>query len=184
MAWQLPRVFGRQLACVLSTRPHSPGEVVELKSYSTPFPLSSIANLSLPTAAPLNGPCLSLFGQILTHPSRVTFPWAPLRHALYTYFGSPPTNLDPHKIGAGWCGLSLILTAFKRLEVVESQEETQEVLSWLAALKIAAVRRRYVWFLSLLLLLWLRSRAPLSRQDASRVALRSPPFPCLPILRD
>ncbi|ORY86689.1 hypothetical protein BCR35DRAFT_44697 [Leucosporidium creatinivorum] len=92
-------------------------------------------------AAPLNGPCLSLFGQILTHPSRVTFPWAPLRHALYTYFGSPPSNLDPHKIGAGWCGLSLILTAFKRLEVVESQEETQEVLTWLHALKIAAVRR-------------------------------------------
>lgn len=93
------------------------------------------------TAAPLNGPCLSLFGQILTHPSRVTFPWAPLRHALYTYFGSPPANLDPNKIGAGWCGLSLILTAFKRLEVVESQEETQEVLTWLTALKIAAVRR-------------------------------------------
>ena len=93
-------------------------------------------------AAPLNGPCLSLFGQILTHPSRVTFPWAPLRHALFTYFNSPPSiPLDPNKIGAGWCGLSLILTAFKRLEVVESESETQEVLDWLQAIKLAAVRR-------------------------------------------
>lgn len=93
-------------------------------------------------AAPLNGPCLSLFGQLLTHPSRVTFPWHPLRHALYTYFGSAPPHLDAAKIGSGWNGLSLILTAFKRLEVVESEEETAEVVAWLKALKMATVKRR------------------------------------------
>ena len=84
------------------------------------------------------------FGPLLTHSSHVTFPWQPLRHALHTYFGSGPASLDPvrsfstttrsrapqlthscssmqHKINSGWAGLSLILTGFKRLEVVESE---------------------------------------------------------------
>ncbi|SCV70167.1 BQ2448_1561 [Microbotryum intermedium] len=87
---------------------------------------------------------MSLFGQLLTHPSRVTFPWSALRHALNLYFASPPHLLDPAKIGSGWNGLSLILTSFKRLEVVQSSEETEEVLLWLTNLKSAAVKRRWV----------------------------------------
>ncbi|SCZ87269.1 BZ3500_MvSof-1268-A1-R1_Chr2-2g04735 [Microbotryum saponariae] len=81
---------------------------------------------------------MSLFGQLLTHPSRVTFPWSALRHALNLYFASPPHLLDPAKIGSGWNGLSLILTSFKRLEVVQSTDETEEVLLWLTNLKSAA----------------------------------------------
>ncbi|KDE04407.1 hypothetical protein MVLG_05197 [Microbotryum lychnidis-dioicae p1A1 Lamole] len=87
---------------------------------------------------------MSLFGQLLTHPSRVTFPWSTLRHALNLYFASPPHLLDPAKIGSGWNGLSLILTSFKRLEVVQSTDETEELLLWLTNLKRAAVKRRRV----------------------------------------
>lgn len=112
--------------------------------------------------APQDGACLALFGPILTHPNKVTFPWPPLRSALEDFFeptspdedelglgpdGAPglgTIELDPAKIGGGWAGLSLVLTAFKRLEVVESEDETREVLAWLAALKLATVRQRFV----------------------------------------
>ncbi|KAI5479879.1 hypothetical protein MNV49_002437 [Pseudohyphozyma bogoriensis] len=85
---------------------------------------------------------MSSFGPLLANPSRVTFPWAPLRAALSAYFASTsPLDLDPHRIFSGWCGLSFILTAFKRLEVVESEADTAECLAWLSAIKAAAVRR-------------------------------------------
>ena len=105
---------------------------------------TALTKPSQPAEASPSGPCLSLFGPILTHPSSTTFPWSPLRHALNNYFGGAPLALDPNKIHSGWCGLSLILTAFRRLEVVDSELETAELLSWLQALKVAAVRRRCV----------------------------------------
>lgn len=91
-----------------------------------------------------------MFGPMLTHPNRVTFPWPPLRQALVDYFNPKhPTasatelDLEPSLISGGWAGLQLVLTSFKRLEVVESEDETREVLAWLSALKLATVKRRY-----------------------------------------
>lgn len=89
-----------------------------------------------------------MFGPMLTHPNRVTFPWPPLRQALFDYFNPPQGSttldfdLDPSLISGGWAGLQLVLTSFKRLEVVESEDETREVLAWLSALKLATIKRR------------------------------------------
>jgi hypothetical protein len=85
---------------------------------------------------------MAFFGPMLTGP-KVTLGWATLRNSLQAYFGSTtPTLLEPHRIAAGWCGLSLILTAFKRLEVIEDEHDTAECLAWLSAIKLATVRRR------------------------------------------
>ncbi|KAK4055357.1 Fork head domain-containing protein [Microbotryomycetes sp. JL221] len=96
-------------------------------------------------AAPLNGPCLALFGQLMTHPTRVTYPWPPLRTTLSSYFNTvqplQATGLDPAKIQSGWCGLGLIATSFRRLEVVQSDVDSQQVLDWLHAIKQAAIVR-------------------------------------------
>ncbi|KAI5479876.1 forkhead box protein I [Pseudohyphozyma bogoriensis] len=103
--------------------------------------LSEFQGTTVPEAS-AQSDLMSFFGPLLTHPSRVTFPWAPLRNALSAYFASSsPHGLDPQRIFSGWCGLSLILTAFKRLEVVESEADTAECLAWLSAIKVAAVRR-------------------------------------------
>lgn len=80
---------------------------------------------------------------LLTSPHRSTFPWAPLKHALEQYFGSYDA-IDPMRIEAGWAGLNLIIAGFKRLEQVDSEAETAQVMTWLLALKQAAIRRSYV----------------------------------------
>lgn len=77
---------------------------------------------------------------LLTSPHRSTFPWAPLKHVLESYFGSCD-SIDPMRIEAGWAGLNLIIAGFKRLEQVESEAETGQVMLWLMALKKAAIRR-------------------------------------------
>ena len=89
---------------------------------------------------------MALFGQLMTHPTRVTYPWPPLRTTLTSYFNnlSPSTMnpLDPSRIQSGWAGLGLIVTSFRRLEVVQSEAEKHEVVQWLQAIKLAAVERR------------------------------------------
>ncbi|KAM0752119.1 hypothetical protein T439DRAFT_201263 [Meredithblackwellia eburnea MCA 4105] len=102
--------------------------------------LSEFDGTRVPEASP-GGPCLTFFGPLLTHSQCVTFPWPPLRNALHQYFASTPPSLDPQKINSGWAGLSLILTSFKRLEVVEDEHENQEVIQWLNAIKVATIRR-------------------------------------------
>lgn len=79
---------------------------------------------------------------LLTSPHRSTFPWAPLRLALEAYFGHVE-SIDPMRIESGWAGLNLIIASFKRLEQVESDQETTQVMTWLLALKQASIRRSY-----------------------------------------
>ncbi|KAM0790917.1 hypothetical protein ACM66B_004224 [Microbotryomycetes sp. NB124-2] len=104
--------------------------------------LSQFAGTNVP-AAPLNGPCLALFGQLMTHPTRVTYPWSPLRTTLSSYFNTvnPTQGLDPSRVQSGWCGLSLVATSFRRLELVQSEVEKQQVLEWLQAVKQVAIIR-------------------------------------------
>ncbi|KAK4047325.1 hypothetical protein OIV83_005503 [Microbotryomycetes sp. JL201] len=102
--------------------------------------LSQFAGTNVP-AAPLNGPCLSLFGQLMTHPTRVTYPWPPLRTTLSSFFNTvnPTQGLDLSRIQSGWCGLALVATSFRRLELVQSEADKQQVHEWLEAVKQAAI---------------------------------------------
>ena len=95
------------------------------------------------TRVPLSSPNPQLL-PLLTHPSHTTFPWAPLRIALESFFGTPDA-IDPARVQGGWAGLRCYIAAFKRLEAVDSEAETAEVMTWLLALKDAAIQTRSVY---------------------------------------
>lgn len=96
--------------------------------------LSSFVGTRVPISSP-NSQLLPL----LVHPVHTTFPWAPLRTALESYFGTP-TTIDPARVQGGWAGLKCYIAAFKRLEAVDSEGETAEVMTWLLSLKDAAIQ--------------------------------------------
>jgi hypothetical protein len=85
----------------------------------------------------------------LTDHEIVYLKWNPSLHqALQSFFGHrqpPPQGLDYHLIGSGWAGLTLIASCFKRLELVDDDREGSELLRWMTAIKLAAVRVRCVF---------------------------------------
>jgi hypothetical protein len=99
--------------------------------------LAEFEGCTVPPASPTS---LIDFLSLLTSPYRSTFPWAPLKLALESFFGTYD-GIDPMRIEAGWAGLYLIIAGFKRLEAVDSEDETSQVMTWLLALKEAAIRR-------------------------------------------
>lgn len=99
--------------------------------------LSQFLGTNIPNANPNQSKLLPL----LCNPLSATLNWNSLKLVLELTFGSTD-DIQLTAIQSNYAGIQSWISAFKRLEAVNTEEETSEVMEWLCALKIAVIQAR------------------------------------------